>query len=82
MSGFANWAGAYSTDGNLLVMSSLDEALRGGQGLEIVFHEAMHQWDSEVFSLLRDQARRIGKLVPRNLSHAMIFLHGWRGGEA
>ena len=79
MSGFANWAGAYSTDNNLLVMSSLDEALRGGQGLEIVFHEAMHQWDSEVFSLLRDQARRIGKLVPRNLSHAMIF---FTAGEA
>jgi hypothetical protein len=39
----------------------------------------MHQWDSEVFSLLRDQARRIGKLVPRNLSHAMIF---FTAGEA
>ena len=72
-SAFSNWAGAYSTTGNLLVVSSLAKDLKGDQGLETVFHEGMHQWDSDVFSLLRDQARKMGKLVPRNLSHAMIF---------
>ena len=76
VSAFSNWAGAYSTTsggGNLLVVSSLDAALRGGDGLETVFHEAMHQWDGAVFQLLREQARRINKVVPAGLSHAMIF---------
>lgn len=73
MSGYTNWAGAYSTRGNLLVVSGLDTATRGGSGLETVFHEAMHQWDGAMFELLREHARASGKLVPRNLSHVMIF---------
>jgi hypothetical protein len=76
---YSNWAGAYSTSGNLLVMASLDSGTTGSHGLEIAFHESMHQWDDSVFVLLRDQARAIGKLVPRNLSHAMIF---YTAGEA
>lgn len=79
LSAFSNWAGAYSTTGNLLVVSGLARDLRGSQGLEIVFHEGMHQWDDEIVGLLRDHAQRIGKLVPRNLSHAMIF---FTAGEA
>ena len=73
VSGFSNWAGAYSTDGNLLVMSSLAAENRGDQGLEIAFHEAMHQWDSAIQSLLVAEVRRIGKRLPPNVSHAMIF---------
>src|SRR5262245_29969014 len=73
LSAYANWAGAYSTKGNLLVMSSLDPETRGSNGLEIVFHEAMHQWDDSVFQLLREQARSLGRLVPNGLSHALIF---------
>src|SRR5262249_10668812 len=42
-SGWVNWAGAYSTIGNLLVMSSLDRATAAYGGLEIAFHEGMHQ---------------------------------------
>lgn len=72
-SGFTNWAGAYSTSGNLLVVSGLASELAGTQGLEIVFHEAMHQWDEGMMKLLADEARRIGKRLPPNLSHAMIF---------
>src|SRR5262245_57077088 len=72
-SGFTNWAGAYSTRGNLLVVSGLATELAGSQGFEIVFHEAMHQWDEGMMQLLSDEVRRIGKRLPPNLSHAMIF---------
>jgi hypothetical protein len=79
LSGYANWAGAYSTTGELLVLSSLAEDIRGVYGLETIFHEGMHQWDKQVFELLRDQARQQQKLVPNGLSHAMIF---FTAGEA
>jgi hypothetical protein len=39
----------------------------------------MHQWDSQVFDALRTQARANNKLVPRGLSHALIF---FTAGEA
>jgi hypothetical protein len=79
ISAYANWSGAYSTDGGLLVLSSLAPGNHGTYGLESTFHEAMHQWDSEVFEALRTEARKQNKLVPRNLSHAMIF---FTAGEA
>lgn len=79
ISAYANWAGAYSTDGYLLVLSSLDEALNGEYGLETVFHEGMHQWDDQIFEALRTQARAQNKLIPRGLTHAMIF---FTAGEA
>jgi hypothetical protein len=43
LSAYANWAGAYSTRANVLVVSSLDTAARGSPALETLFHEAMHQ---------------------------------------
>lgn len=73
VSAYANWAGAYSTTGDLLVVASLAPGNGGTQGLEGLFHEGMHQWDAAVFTLLREQAATIGRRVPRNLSHAMIF---------
>lgn len=79
VSAYVNWSGAYSTRGNLLVLSSLAPGNRGLYGLETVFHEAMHQWDQEVFAALRVEAKTQNKLVPRNLSHAMIF---FTAGEA
>jgi len=48
-------------------------------GLERIFHEGMHQWDGPVEQALDEQARRVGKQVPRNLSHALIF---FTAGEA
>jgi hypothetical protein len=72
-SAFTNWAGAYSTRGDLLMMSSLDAQLRGAHGFETSFHEGMHVWDREVQKLLLDEVRRINKRLPPNLSHAMIF---------
>ena len=79
LSGYTNWAGAYSTTGELLVLSSLADDIEDIYGLETIFHEGMHQWDKQVFEALRDQARKQNKLVPNGLSHAMIF---FTAGEA
>lgn len=79
LSGYTNWAGAYSTTGELLVLSSLAGDINTTYGLETVFHEGMHQWDDEVFEILREQARKQNKRVPNGLSHAMIF---FTAGEA
>lgn len=65
LSGYSNWAGAYSTTGNLLVVSSLDRATSGLAGLETAFHEGMHQWDRAIGYLLAEHARRADKAVPR-----------------
>ncbi len=80
LSGYSNWAGAYSTGDRLLVVSSLDPGTKGVQGLEIVFHEAMHQWDNPVFARLQTLAAQSS--IPRVhglLTHAMIF---YTAGEA
>jgi hypothetical protein len=80
MSAFSNWAGAFSTRGRVLVMSSLDPGTAGTSGLEIVFHEAMHQWDDETFAKLRRAAgRQKVTRIPDSLTHAMIF---FTAGEA
>jgi hypothetical protein len=73
-SGWANWAGAYSNPARrLLVVSSLDRETDGLDGLEIAFHEAMHQWDDRMQALLFAAARKAGTRLPPNVSHAMIF---------
>jgi len=79
LSAYTNWAGAYSTRVGVLVISSLNEGNKGPYGLETLFHESMHQWDSQVFEAIRAQARAHDKLVPRGLSHALIF---FTAGEA
>ncbi len=80
ISGYSNWAGAYSTEVNLLVISSLDRELRGTTtGLEVVFHEAMHQWDQANLEALVTAARAQQVRFPRGLDHAMLF---FTAGEA
>jgi hypothetical protein len=79
VSAYSNWAGAYSTGHNLLVVSSLDTAQQGLRSLETVFHEGMHQWDEAMAALLDARANRLGVSVPRDLSHSMIF---FTAGEA
>jgi hypothetical protein len=76
---FTNWAGAYSTNGPLVVISSYDEGLRGPAALETVFHEASHQWDDAVLAKLQEIGRTLGKKVPDGLTHAMIWM---TAGEA
>ena len=80
VSGYTNWSGAYSTSGQLLVVSSLSPGNQGLQGFEITFHEAMHQWDDAVTARLQKlaAAHNIQK-VDAALSHAMIF---YTAGEA
>jgi hypothetical protein len=73
VSAYSNWAGAYSTDGNLLVVASQSPGLKGAYGFETVFHEGMHQWDEQVFEALREQAVKANKFFPKGLSHSMIF---------
>lgn len=76
---YSNWAGAFSTAGDLLVVASLDPGSGGLYALETVFHEAMHQWDAEVWELLAEHAREQKRYIPRDLTHAMIFM---TAGEA
>ena len=76
---FSNWAGAYSTSFNLLVVSSMNQSNQGLQGFEITFHEAMHQWDEEIDARLMQLAKANGLKFDDLLSHAMIF---YTTGEA
>jgi hypothetical protein len=79
VSAYTNWAGAYSTTGNLLVMSSQNPELQGLHGFETAFHEGMHQWDEQIFEALRQQAIKANKFFPRSVSHSLIF---FTAGEA
>lgn len=74
MSGYTNWAGAYSTKGDLLVVSSLDEGTRGPLGLEIIFHEAMHQWDQQMMARLDRLSKQHQAPAARpGITHALIW---------
>lgn len=80
VSAWSNWAGAYySTRFNLLVVSSVNTANQGIHGLELTFHEAMHQWDEEIDARLLQLAKTNNLEFNDLLSHAMIF---YTTGEA
>jgi hypothetical protein len=80
ISAWSNWAGAYSTSFSLLVVSSQAPGVRGSQGLEITFHESMHQWDDAIATRLARLAKANGLPAPKDdLTHAMIF---YTAGEA
>ena len=79
VSGYTNWAGAYSTSFNLLVVASLNPGNAGVHGFEITFHEAMHQWDEEIDARLMRLAKENTLKFDDLLSHAMIF---YTTGEA
>jgi hypothetical protein len=79
ISAYTNWAGAFSTNGPVLLMSSLDPELQGTQALETAFHEAMHQWDERIQTTLHAAAKAQGVEVDGWLSHALIF---YTAGEA
>ena len=76
---YTNWAGAYSTSGNLLMVASLSKGNAGLYGLEITFHEAMHQWDEEIWELLLAHARAQKIRISGSIRHPMIF---FTAGEA
>ncbi len=80
VSAYTHFGGAYSVGGaSFLVVASLADMNAGLHGLEMVVHEAMHQWDGQVFTALTTQAKSINASVPRDLPHAMIF---FTAGEA
>jgi hypothetical protein len=79
LSGWSNWAGAYSTVDSLLVIATLNPGNQGLHGFEIMFHEAMHQWDEEIDARLLKVARANKLKFNDLLSHAMIF---YTTGEA
>jgi hypothetical protein len=74
VSAYTNWAGAYSTDGDLIVIASLDEGTKGSLGLESMFHEAMHQWDQPMLARLARLSKEHQTAPPRNgITHALIW---------
>jgi hypothetical protein len=74
ISGYSNWAGAYSTRGDLIVVSSLDDGTSGSLGLESIFHEAMHQWDDEMMARLTRLSKEHQAPAPRDgITHALIW---------
>ena len=74
VSGYANWAGAYSTDGGPIVISSLDPGTSGTLGLESMFHEAMHQWDQPMMARLSRLSKEHQTPPPRDgITHALIW---------
>jgi hypothetical protein len=73
LSGYSVAVGAYSSSRGVLVVSSLDPSYKDLNGLEMIFHEAMHQWDGPVFNALNAQAKALDVAVPIDLPHAMIF---------
>jgi hypothetical protein len=79
LSAWSNWAGAYSTYDSLLVIATLNTGNQGLHGFEIMFHEAMHQWDEEIDARLSRIARANKLEFNDLLSHAMIF---YTTGEA
>lgn len=79
ISGWSNWAGAYSTVDSLLVIATLNPGNQGLHGFEIMFHEAMHQWDEEMDGRLQKIAAANKLKFNDLLSHAMIF---YTTGEA
>ncbi len=79
VSGWSNWAGAYSTVDSLLVIATMNPGNQGLHGFEIMFHEAMHQWDEEIDARLLKIAKDNKLKFNDLLSHAMIF---YTTGEA
>lgn len=73
MCAYANWAGAYSTSGRLIVMASTDEGTAGSQDLETVFHEAIDHWDDGMIPRLQHAAERLDAQIPRDLFHSLVF---------
>jgi len=72
---FANWQGAFSYTGRLLVLSSNNNTTNDRfYPLESAFHEGMHQWDDRVQRALEEQAKALGVSVPEDLSHILVFV--------
>lgn len=67
--------GAYTTSPPVHVtIASVDApGNRGLASLELLFHEASHQWGRRLAVGLNGSAERRGKTIPRSLWHAVLF---------
>lgn len=71
---YANWAGAYTTDGpDHITISSLNPGNQGTAAFETLFHEVLHTMDRQLFERYRTAARAQGKRMLRNPTHPFIF---------
>jgi hypothetical protein len=74
VTGYANWAGAYTTlDPLRVTISSSDPRNQGPAALEILFHEASHGIAQPVEQAIARECRQRNKPIPRDLWHALIF---------
>ena len=71
----ANWAGAYTTlYPTRITIASNDPDESAAESLEILFHEASHVLIGKIREAISEQARSIGRLLPRKtLWHAVLF---------
>jgi hypothetical protein len=71
---YANWAGAYTTEGpSHVTISSLNAENAGTAAFETLFHEVLHTMDRPLFEQYRTSARAQGKRMLRNPTHPFIF---------
>lgn len=74
---FADPFGAYTPaptpDLYLSVISSRDPGSQGFRGLELLFHEPLHHFDDHFSALLEAASKKVGKPIPQNLDHAVLF---------
>lgn len=71
---YAGPFGAYtSLDPVHVTLSSADPRNQGPAGLEVLFHEASHALAGSVRDAIVRECRRLGKAIPRDLWHALLF---------
>jgi GNAT superfamily N-acetyltransferase len=74
VTGFANWAGAYTTlDPLRVTISSADSRNQDDEAFEVLFHEASHGIAEALQDAIVRECRQRGKAIPRDLWHALIF---------
>ena len=70
----ADSAGAYTTlDPLRVTLSSNDLDIQSRGAFEVLFHEASHALASGVNEAIARECRRLGKPIPRELWHALLF---------
>jgi hypothetical protein len=69
----AGRVGAYTTWPRHTTISSNDPGYHGVAALEMLFHEASHQWGTVLQSAIRKAADAQQKEVPAQLWHAVLF---------
>ena len=74
LTGYANWAGAYTTvDPLRITISSLDPRNQGPTALEVLFHEGSHGIAEPVQAAIIRECHQRDKAIPRDLWHALVF---------